>query len=78
MDPSKSPAGGYILAAVLGAIVGGITISIITRAVPAMMSRMMSNMMGDMMMRMGGEGRNPEEICRRMMGGFSETPLKSA
>jgi len=70
MDKSRSPAGGYILAAVLGAAVGAVATVIVTRAIPVMMSRMMANMM----MRMGGEGRDPGE----MRGGFVEAHSKSA
>jgi hypothetical protein len=58
MDNSRSPAAGYILAAVMGAIAGGIAIALITRAIP----RMAANMMGNMMARMDSEGCDPEEM----------------
>jgi hypothetical protein len=62
MHESRSPAGGYILAAVLGATAGGIAVAFLTKAIPVMMSRMMSSMMGNMMTRVGGEGCDPEEM----------------
>jgi hypothetical protein len=78
MGKSRSPTAGYILAAVLGAAVGGIAVAVVTRAIPGMMSRMMWNVMGDMMMRMGGKGCDPEEMWKRMMGGFGEAASESA
>lgn len=58
MGRSRSPRGGYIVAALLGAAVGGVVVARATKAIPVMMSKVM----GSMMVQMGGEACNPEEM----------------
>ncbi len=58
MSKSRSPRGGYIVAALLGVAVGGIMVARATNAIPLIVSKMM----GSMMMQMGDEACNPEDM----------------
>lgn len=64
----------YALAALAGAVVGGVAVTLAARLLPKVMEQMMDKMMAEfprrMMARMQAEGRDPAEMCQRMMAEF--------
>lgn len=71
---NKSTVWGYAVAALLGAVAGGVAVTLAARLLPKVMGQMMDKMMAEfprqMMARMQAEGRDPMEMCQRMMAEF--------
>ena len=71
---NKSTVWGYAVAALLGAVAGGLAVTLAARLLPKVMGQMMDKMMAEfprqMMARMQAEGRDPMEMCQRMMAEF--------
>lgn len=68
---NKSVIWGYAIVALVGAVAGGLAVVMTTSLIPKVMERMMDKMMAEfprrMMARMQAEGRDPMEMCQRMM-----------
>ena len=62
------------MTALLGAVAGGVGVILAARLLPKVMGQMMDKMMAEfprrMMARMQVEGRDPMEMCQRMMAEF--------
>jgi hypothetical protein len=71
---NKSAVWGYVIAALVGAVAGGLAVALAARLLPKMMDRMMDKMRSEfprrMMAQMQAEGRDPMEMCQRMMAEF--------
>ncbi|MGC9397327.1 MAG: hypothetical protein ACP5J4_20985 [Anaerolineae bacterium] len=71
---NKSTVWGYAVAALLGAVAGGVTVTLAAHLLPKVMGQMMDKMMAEfprrMMAQMQAAGRDPMEMCQRMMAEF--------
>mgnify|MGYP000148777179 CR=1 FL=1 len=65
---------GYAIAALVGTVAGGVAVALAARLAPKVMGQMMEKMMAEfprrMMAQMQAEGRDPMEMCQRMMAEF--------
>jgi O-methyltransferase involved in polyketide biosynthesis len=77
---NKSTVWGYGIAALVGAVAGGLAVALAARLAPKVMGRMMDKMMAEfprrMMARMQAEGRDPMEMCQKMMAEFGTQEQK--